>query len=537
MEITLEYRNFPGKTTGFFLLYSPFIAYCIFVISKLLDSDYFTNPGIEHLLLLGLGMGMAALLIIPLGLILDRTRRGRPLLVVSTLVPSLMGASFSLQGYPIAQSPTMETAFILALFSGLASALVSWGVTLNQTVVVKFRGRIVAAFLSTSLLLFIGFMLFETSLESFGLPLLEFIVIISVFASLMLKPWKMSLHPLAVKANALRYFIPMVLLLASHITWYFSTKMAIRSLFDLVGDPYQSLVQEAAAEIGGLPFFGVLQLLFVVAGIIIAGTIADLRGRKTAFSTAVLAFGLLAIFGQTFYYVAFPGTPAATVEVIALPLLGWERFVEGYILGLCLLLVWTELGSPNRKGLRLSFIIWFYIGYMALFWAADLGVPFGNPPDWVGEIGGPFAIFFSLLALWQNAHLPEILGREIEIEDFALDFDQKMVDKTVSAFLQDEDFESIKTQLAVIDATEELSDKEFNEFLGNDLKKILPLKRVKGVGPSLERMLRKAGYDSAAQLAGETPQRLASKIKGLSEKQAERILLNAREAVSRLTKK
>ncbi|MHA2070477.1 MAG: helix-hairpin-helix domain-containing protein, partial [Candidatus Thorarchaeota archaeon] len=214
-----------------------------------------------------------------------------------------------------------------------------------------------------------------------------------------------------------------------------------------------------------------------------------------------------------------------------------ERFVEGYILGLCLLLIWSELGSPNRKGLRLSFVIWFYIGYMALFWAADLGVPFGNPPEWVGDIGVPFAIFFALLALWQNAHLPEILGREIEMEDFALDFDQKMVDKTVSAFLRDEDFESIKTQMDVIDATEELSDQEFSEFLGEDLKKMLPLKRVKGVGPSLEQKLRKAGYDSAAQLAGETPQRLASKIKGMSEKQAERILLNAREAVNKLTKR
>jgi DNA polymerase/3'-5' exonuclease PolX len=91
--------------------------------------------------------------------------------------------------------------------------------------------------------------------------------------------------------------------------------------------------------------------------------------------------------------------------------------------------------------------------------------------------------------------------------------------------------------MAVIDATEEMSDKEFNEFLGEDLKKMLPLKRVKGVGPSLEQKLRKAGYDSAAQLAGETPKRLASKIKGMSEKQAERILLNAREAVNQLTKK
>ncbi|MHA2021148.1 MAG: helix-hairpin-helix domain-containing protein [Candidatus Thorarchaeota archaeon] len=536
MEITLEYRNFPGKTGVHYLLYSPFMAYCIFVISKLLAEDYFTNPGINHLLLLGLGMGMAAILVIPIGLILDRTRKGIPLLIISALIPVFMGSLFAIQGYPLSQSPTLETAFILALFSGLVSTLVSWGVTLNQTVVVKFRARIVAAFLSASLLLYVIMKLFEAILLSFGFPLLEFIVLGCVLASLAFRPWRMSLHPLAVQNNALRYFVPMVLLLASHITWYFSTKMAVRSLYDLVGDTYVSLVQQVGLEYN-LPRFDLLQLLFVVAGVVVAGIVADSRGRKTAFSTAVLAFGLLAIFGQTFYFVASPGTPQAEVVVYALPLLGWERFVEGYILGLCLLLIWSELGSPNRKGLRLALAIWFYIGYMALFWAADLGVPFGNPPDWVGDIGGPFAIFFSLLALWQNANLPEILGREIEMEDFALDFDQKMVDKTVSAFLQDEDFESIKTQMAVIDATEAISDKEFSEFLGEDLVKMLPLKRVKGVGPALEQKLRKAGYDSAAQLAGETPKRLASKIKGMSEKQAERILLNAREAVNKLAKK
>ncbi|MHA2071264.1 MAG: hypothetical protein ACW985_05705, partial [Candidatus Thorarchaeota archaeon] len=368
MEITLEYRDFPGKTAGYYLLYSPFLAYCIFVISKLLDGDYFVNPGIDHLLLLGLGMGMAALLIIPIGLILDRTRKGRPLLVISTIVPALMGAFFSLQGYPMDQSPTLETAFILALFSGLVSTLVSWGVTLNQTVVVKFRGRIVAAFLSAALLLFVILMLSEAFIETFGFPLLEIIVIGSVLASLTLKPWRVPLHPLAVQNNAVRYFIPMVLLLASHITWFFSTKMSLISLYDLVGIPYVSPVQQAAVDYN-LPTFSVLQLFFVMAGIVIAGSIADIRGRKTAFSTAVLAFGLLAIFGQTFYRVAPSGTQ---VDVFALPLLGWERFVEGYILGLCLLLIWSELGSPNRKGLRLSFVIWFYIGYMALFWAADL---------------------------------------------------------------------------------------------------------------------------------------------------------------------
>ena len=128
------------------------------------------------------------------------------------------------------------------------------------------------------------------------------------------------------EANAvsLRYFIPMILLLASHIIWYFSTKMAIISLYDLVGIPYVSPVQQVAVDYN-LPAFGVLQLLFAVPGIVIAGLIADVRERKTAFSTAVLAFGLLAIFGQTFYRVAPSGTQ---VDVFALPLLGTEIRIQ-----------------------------------------------------------------------------------------------------------------------------------------------------------------------------------------------------------------
>ncbi|MFW9800705.1 MAG: helix-hairpin-helix domain-containing protein, partial [Candidatus Thorarchaeota archaeon] len=250
---------------------------------------------------------------------------------------------------------------------------------------------------------------------------------------------------------------------------------------------------------------------------------------------AVLILGNLAIFGETFYFV---GGTVATPEAIvySIPLLAWERFLEGYLLGLCLLLIWSELGAPGRKGLRLSLIILFFIGFVALFFASLLEIPLGGPPALVRELGGPFAVFLALVALWQTAPLPQILGREIEMEDFALDFDQRMVDKTVSAFLQDEDFESIKTQMEVIDATEDLSNGEFDEFLGEDLKKMLPLKRVKGIGASLEKKLLRAGYDSAAQLAGETPKRLAKRIEGLSEKQAESILLNARRAVQRVAR-
>jgi MFS family permease len=326
----------------------------------------------------------------------------------------------------------------------------------------------------------------------------------------------------------MRYFGPMVLLLAAYILWYFSTAMRIEKLFsDFSTEPYVALVEHSG--------LGIVHLLFMVLGVVVAGVLADIRGRKMAFSTAVLILGNLAIFGETFYLVA--GTELVPeVIVYSIPLLAWERFLEGYLLGLCVLLIWSELGAPRRKGLRQALILSSYAGFVSLFLAAYLEVPFGGPPVFIRELGVPFAVFLSLVTLWRTAPLPQILGREIEMEQFALDFDQKMVDRTVSAFLEEEDFKSIRTQMDVIDATEGLSDTEFSEFLGNDLEDILPLKRVKGIGPALEQKLRRAGYDSAAQLAGETSRRLSEKIEGLGEKQAEKILLNARKAIRQLKK-
>ncbi|MFX1369950.1 MAG: helix-hairpin-helix domain-containing protein, partial [Promethearchaeota archaeon] len=404
--------------------------------------------------------------------------------------------------------------------------------------VVKFRGRIAGLFLVLSIAFyFVGVIITEPSIALLPthLPIPEIVVIMGIAASIANRPWKMPRYPLAVKDSALKYFIPMALLLAAHILWYFSTEFGIRTTFNLATTPIaETLLIKAQMDLGTNPHGLILyQLAFLMAGAIVAGFLSDLRGRKMAFSTAVLLFGFLSIFGEVFYFVDDMGHQV----LHALPLLAWERTIEGYLLGLCLLLIWTELGAAKRKGLRISLAWLFFIGYMALFYAADLGVPLGNPPAWVGDIGGPFSVFCSLVALWQIAQLPEILGHEIEMEDFALDFDQKQVDRTVAAFLEKEDFESIKSQLDVIDTAEEMSEKELNEFLGDDFQKMLPLKRVKGIGSALEEKLRKAGYESAAQLAGETPKRLAARVAGLSEKQAEIILRNARDAIRRLSLK
>ncbi|MHA2433021.1 MAG: helix-hairpin-helix domain-containing protein [Candidatus Thorarchaeota archaeon] len=525
----LEYREFPLRTASYYLLYSPFVAYSMFVVSRLINGTMFSNPGVDHPLLLGLGTGIAAIVAFFAGAAVDRTRRGQLFLMISSMVPLLAGIYGNYLGFPLARSPDLETVFIFTLFAGLASTMVCWSVLLNQTVVVRYRGRIVAAFLSFSIIIYMVFASMaelHIPLYHLGIPFPEILGIVCIIAAISIRPWKWKLHPLAVNDKAVRYFGPMLLLLAAYILWYFSTTMRIEKLFeDYSTEPFVPLVEHSE--------LGILHLLFMVLGVVVAGVLADVRGRKMAFSTSVLILATLAIFGETFYFVG--GTELAPdVIVYSIPLLAWERFLEGYLFGLCVLLIWAELGAPRRKGLRQSLILWFYAGFVALFLAAYLEVPLGGPPVLVRELGVPFAVFLSLVTLWQTAPLPQILGREIEMEQFALDFDQRMVDRTVSAFLEEEDFRSIRTQMEVIDATDELSDSEFSEFLGNDLQKILPLKRVKGIGPALEQKLKRAGYDAAAQLAGETPKRLSEKIEGLGEKQAEKILLNARKAVQQL---
>jgi len=205
------------------------------------------------------------------------------------------------------------------------------------------------------------------------------------------------------------------------------------------------------------------------------------------------------------------------------------------------MLIWPEMGSVRTKGLRLSLIWFFFLGYMTLFWALDLnttvfGIVF-EVPVFVVAIGGQFAILSALIALYLIGPLPKILGREIEVQELAFDFDEKQVKSTVAAFVGSADFDSIKSQLDIIDASSEISDSDMSEILGTDFKYMLPLRSVPGVGSALEKKLRDVGYESAAQLAGETPQRLSQKVEGLSLARAEKLLKDARSVVKKKIKK
>ncbi len=524
----LEYREFPLRTALTYLLFSPSVGFAMLVIVKVIEGSLLPMTLLEHHGLLGFG-ALAAVFSLPVaGFVVDRLRRKDILMYMSALTPAIVGLLGSLIGFPNEHSPQIEIALVISSFACLAFLMVSWTVQLNRTVVVKFRGRVDAAFLASALVTFLVYYLLSAMGVVFmasDLLLPAMISFVAVIAAVTLRPWKLDQAPLAVQGLVMKYFRPMILILAAHMLWFFVAKLRFQA--------------EGLGTLSQTVGFGIFEVGILIVGVVSAGFLADFKGRKSAFSTLILLMGLLTIFGSAMYELFFVDGIIAWVA----GLLVFERFIEGFILGLCLLLIWSELGPSKTKGLRLSLIWFFFLGYMALFWAVDLeatvfGFSFLAPVE-LAAVGGNVAVFLSLIALYMIGPLPEILGREIEMEELALNFDDRQVKRTVDAFVGRDDFASIRSQLDVLDAgaeISEVSDKDMSEILGDDFAKMLPLRRVPGVGPNLERKLRRAGYESAAQLSGETPKRLAEKIDGLSLARAEKIISDARKILKRTVK-
>ena len=480
---------------------------------------------LEHQGLLGFG-ALAAVFTLPImGAIADRVKRLDPLLYLFSIAPAIIGI-FRILPFFSPYTTDLNLALVISSFVGIAALLVLWTLRIGQSIVVKFRGRTTATFLLIAIALQLVYPMIDVSTifsDTHGAILPSLVSLIAIIISIGLKPWKQPRVSLTVSGNSVRYFIPMVFILASHLLWYSVTKLRIQEHF--ASDPsFVSLTQFLG--------FGTQEIVVVCVGVIAAGIMADSRGRKTTFSFVLLLMGLLTIFGSAFYEGYFLDE---SLTVLLIGLLVSERFVEGFLLGIGLLLIWPELGTVRTKGLRLSLIWFFFLGYMTLFWALELNVTVLGftfaVPSLLIAIGGQFAILSSLIALYLIGPLPQILGREIEVEELALDFDEKQVKRTVAAFVGSDDFDSIKSQIDIMDAGSEISDSEMSEILGEGFKDMLPLRSVPGIGAALEKKLTDAGYESAAQLAGETPQRLSQKIEGLTVTRAEKLLKDARSVV------
>jgi hypothetical protein len=508
----LEYRDFPLKTVVIYVLLAIPMAFSIYVITGLLSGTLFLYFDLylpEHHGLLGYG-ALTATIALPLsGLLVDRMRKHDLLMYIAALLPSLVGILSVLEIIP-GFSEFYPMLLTTSTFGCLALMMISWSARINQSVVVRFRGRTVSIFLSVAvvtytLLSYLDNLVFIAVLQN----RIAFPALISIFAVILsaaFRPWKVARASLTIAGSSFKYFVPMTFVLGAHLLWYTVTGSNVT--IDI----------------------GFYEMVPFVAAIIIAGIMSDRLGRKTAFRFVILLIGLLTIFGSSLY----------EFNSLLILLLS-ERFVEGYLLGLCLLLIWPELGSVKTKGFRLSLYWFFFLGYMTLFWALELNVVlFGitfDAPDWLPLVGGQIAILLSLVALYMTGPLPITLGREIEMEDLDFNFDERQVKRTVDAFVGVEDISSIRSQVDIIDAGTDLSDSEMDDILGDEFRDMLPLRRVPGIGESLEKKLNAAGYESAAQLAGESAQRLAQKVEGLSVARAEKILKDARRVVKRTVKK
>ena len=522
----LEYREFPLKTMFIYVLVAVPMAFSIYVIMGLLSGNLFDYIGTfslaDHHRLLGFG-ALTAVFALPFsGLLVDRIRKHDLLMYIAALIPSLVGVLSVLEIVP-GYDAMYPTLLATTAFACLALMLISWSARINQSVVLRFRGRTVAIFLSVAVIVFSvynyspwGMIIAAVVTNTIVFPAM--VSIVAVLISAAFRPWRVARASLTIAGSSFKYFIPMTFILGAHLLWYTVTKMALI-------DAYPSFISLShSADLG------FLEMVPFVAAILLAGFMSDRLGRKTAFRFVILMIGLLTIFGSTF-------TEAGLLRELIIS----ERVVEGYLLGLCLLLIWPELGSVKTKGFRLSLYWFFFLGYMTLFWGLELnvqilGITF-DAPDLLNFFGGQLAILLSLGALYLTGPLPSTLGREIEMEDLDLDFDERQVKRTVDAFVGAEDFASIRSQLDLIDASNDVSDSELDDILGDEFKEMLPLRRVPGIGASLEKKLIAAGYESAAQLAGESAQRLAPKIEGLSVAGAEKILKAARAVVKKTVKK
>lgn len=494
------------------------LAFSIFVITGLLSGTILNLTVLEQQGLLGHG-ALAATIALPLsGLLVDRIRKHDLSMYLGAAIPSfvvLLSLFTDIPGF----AESFNLTLAVTTFAFLTLMMISWAARVNQSVVVRFRGRTVATFLALAVFMSGVFSYLRDAGITYDSNVLIFPALISLVAviiSASFRPWKVARASLTIAGSSFKYFIPTTFIMGAHLLWYLVTKNA------LILKGIVSLSDEVGA--------GLFELIPLIFAIVLAGLMADRLGRKTAFRFIILLLGLLTIFGSSLI-----DTNNFSFLLVS------ERFVEGYLLGLCLLLIWPELGSVKTKGFRLSLYWFFFLGYMTLFWALDIrvelfGITFA-PPDWLWTVGGQTAIVLSLGALYLTGPLPTTLGREIEMEDLDFDFDEREVKRTVDAFVGRDDFDSIRSQLDIIDAGTDLSDSEMNAILGDELKDMLPLRRVPGIGGSLEKKLSAAGYESAAQLAGESAQRLSQKINGLSVAGAEKILKSARKVVKKTVKK
>ncbi len=530
MKEVLEYREFPTRKAISHIAFAPLYALLIRVISLVTQGRLF--PGLslqQHLVFLALGIAAAALTLAVTPLLIPRLRSLYVMMAAVGLFVSVSHAVLHLITLPPDLTWYYRAYVVVSAFGGLVLVMNAQTVGLNETVVIRYRGRIVGLLFALTLtLLFVYSALDQLGPDGLldGISIREAVAMVGIIVSAVGAPWRWKRHPLTVAEDVQSYVLPTLFILVSYFLWYQATMLNIRDIFELAGETFISL-----GEFSGLAMY---EPLFLALGVVVAGLLADLKGRKRAFDLLVLMMGMMAIFSTTLYGIESveitPGTYEIRVILNAPALLVIERFIEGYMLCLFVMLIWSEVGSPKTRSKRIAMVWSFLLAYMTAFWVLGIGAFGIQPPFAIALYGREFAILTALVGLYLSANVPEVLGREVELESLSLDFDEELVEDTVEALVGSDEFESILSQLEVMNGTIETPDGPVN-VMGEEFDKYLPLRAIPGIGVRMEERLKRAGYASAVQLAGETPARLAAKIDGLTRQRASKILAATRKAV------
>ncbi len=430
-------------------------------------------------LLIGIGVG---------GILADLVRNRTTLLLVYCAVPLLIGVLKLVDPVDLLLSQNMMIVIPLFFFL-LGGGVVTLTIFLNQVVPCTQRGR--AAGLVTLVSFGLGGFLpilwrnitdFQSLLP--GLTALIFLIFLGVIA--IVKPWSEELRVYMVPGAVRPYAFWWLIYVVAYALYSLSTPLEARIIF--IHDSFQGInvlwAEITLIGIGGAA--GAFSLL------------PDRLGRKRVFTIASLLLAELCLFGNA----RATGLPSV---IIALTI--GELFVLGFILGVGVWLIWSEIGSVRLKGRRAA-LGWLLVATIAVgLWA---GTTLTFPPLPFPTLVYPIAATLLFVSIIPLTNATEVIWNERIIESLEIKVDSQQVSAAIRELEIDAPIEGIQQQVQ---------------------SEIAELAKIHGVTKTKAKLLRDQGYESIELVAQSDPKVLAQ-VLGVSLKEAEKMKASAEKLVA-----
>ncbi|MFX1476189.1 MAG: helix-hairpin-helix domain-containing protein, partial [Promethearchaeota archaeon] len=224
----------------------------------------------------------------------------------------------------------------------------------------------------------------------------------------------------------------------------------------------------------------------------------DRLGRKRVFTIASLLLAELCLFGNA----RATGLPSV---IIALTI--GELFVLGFILGVGVWLIWSEIGSVRLKGRRAA-LGWLLVATIAVgLWA---GTTLTFPPLPFPTLVYPIAATLLFVSIIPLTNATEVIWNERIIESLEIKVDSQQVSAAIRELEIDAPIEGIQQQVQ---------------------SEIAELAKIHGVTKTKAKLLRDQGYESIELVAQSDPKVLAQ-VLGVSLKEAEKMKASAEKLVA-----